>query len=80
MGILKILLAVLHSQIDKNKCDGTVMHYQSTNLLQVKRAMILCLEKRDLARGASKDGGYAKSLVSVLITIIGVTITYCLHM
>lgn len=33
-------------EIDKSQCDGTVMRYQSTNLLQVKRAMILFLEKR----------------------------------
>lgn len=40
MGISNILHAVLHMEIDKSRCNGTVMRYQSSNLLQVRGAVI----------------------------------------
>lgn len=40
MGISNILHAGLHMEIDKSLCNGTVMRYQSPNLLQVKGAVI----------------------------------------
>lgn len=38
-------------EIDKSQCDGGVIRSQSTNLLQVKGVVILCLKKKkDMAR------------------------------
>lgn len=39
-GNLNILHAGLHMEIDKSLCNGAAMRYQSTNLLQVKSAVI----------------------------------------
>lgn len=41
LGIENILHAGLHMEIDKSLCNDTVMRYQSTNLLQVRSAVIL---------------------------------------
>lgn len=40
MGISNILHAGLHMERDKSLCNGTVMRYQSPNLMQVKGAVI----------------------------------------
>lgn len=53
-------------EIDKSQCDGTVMRNQSTNLLQVKRAIILFLEKKDLARRDFPQGSVKLFLILIL--------------
>ena len=60
-------------EIDKSRCDGGVMRYQSTNLLQVKREMIPCLEKRTWLEGIVRRRTVPR-LFYVLITMIGVIV------
>lgn len=67
-------------EIHKSQCDGSVIRYQSTNLLQVKRAMIICLEKMDLARRDCEEEDCAKPFLSMLISMIWVIVTLRLHM
>lgn len=50
-------------EIDESQCDGSVMRYQSTNLLQVKRAMILFLEERTWLEAALRRRRTAPRLI-----------------
>lgn len=68
MGISNILGAGLHMEMDKSRRNGTVMRYQSPNLLRVKGAVIPLFWG---GTGDGCDGGDSEELNSPLFISVG---------